>query len=220
MMAAYKTIEGRVEAEVVEKKSRFIAQLAPAPTEDAALAFLDEVRTVHAQARHNVYAYIVRGADGAAERIRYSDDGEPSGTSGMPTLQVLQHAGLTDLICVTTRYFGGTLLGTGGLVRAYSQAAQAAIAAAQVVEISQCVDISAHVPYALFEQVQRLADATGAKVMESVFAEDVLLRLRTLDGAQDALVAKLTESLRGQQQIEVSAPFEAPFCEKAPYRHR
>lgn len=213
-MAIYKTIEGRAEAEIVEKKSRFIAQLAPAPTEDAALAFLDEVRTVHAQARHNVYAYIVRGAEGAAERIRYSDDGEPSGTSGMPTLQVLQHAGLTDLICVTTRYFGGTLLGTGGLVRAYSQAAQAAIAAAQVVEISRCVDISLHVPYALFEQVQRLADTAGAEVVESAFAEDVLLRLRTLDGTQDVLVGKLTESLRGQQQIEVSAPFEAAFGKK------
>ncbi len=214
-MGAYQTIAARAEAEVVEKKSRFIAQLAPAATEEAALAFLEAVRTEHAQARHNVYAYIVRSADGAAERVRYSDDGEPSGTSGMPTLQVLQHAGLADIICVTTRYFGGTLLGTGGLVRAYSAAAQAAIDAAQVVTISSCADVSLHIPYALYEQVQRLAGTLGAQIIDSAFADDVSLTLRILADEGDEVVARFVESTRGQARIEVSQPFEAPFCKEA-----
>lgn len=210
-MTAFQTIAAPAEAEVVEKKSRFIAQLAPAPTEEAALAFLEEVRTTHAQARHNVYAYIVRGAGGTAERIRYSDDGEPSGTSGMPTLQVLQHAGLTDLICVTTRYFGGTLLGTGGLVRAYSAAAQAALDAAQVLTISQCVDVSLRVPYPLYEQALRVAEAAGARLADSAFAEDVALTFRTLATEQRAFCEKLVELTKGGTDIRVSVPFEAAF---------
>lgn len=211
MMTAYRTIEGCAEAEVVEKKSRFIAQLAHVDTEEDALAFLEEIRTKHSQARHNVYAYIVRGANGAAERIRYSDDGEPSGTSGMPTLNMLQHADLTDIICVTTRYFGGTLLGTGGLVRAYSQAARAAIEAAQVVTISQCVDIQLHVPYAQYEQLVRAIEPTGAKLHDSEFAEDVALIFRVLAGNQQALIDKLIELTKGQAHISESGPFEAAF---------
>lgn len=207
----YRTIEGTVSAEVVEKKSRFIAQLAHVDAEDGALAFLEAVRTEHAQARHNVYAYIVRGVDGAAPRVRYSDDGEPSGTSGMPTLNTLQHAGLTDIICVTTRYFGGTLLGTGGLVRAYSAAAQAAIEAAKVVTVSACVDISLQVPYAAYEQIVRTAESAGAIVCASDFAEDVRLVFRMLDGTQDLLIEKLRELTRGQAPIEISEPIEAVF---------
>ncbi len=125
-MSSYRTIEGAAQAEVVEKRSRFIAHLAHVGDEEAALRFLQEVRTEHAQARHNVYAYVLRGG-----RVRYSDDGEPPQTSGMPTYEALAHAGFVDVICVTTRYFGGTLLGTGGLVRAYTQACQKAVAAAR-----------------------------------------------------------------------------------------
>lgn len=211
IVGEYKTIEGTAQAEVVEKKSRFIAHLSHVGSEEEALAFLDAVRSEHTQARHNVYAYIVRGADGAAERIRYSDDGEPSGTSGMPTLQTLQHTGLTDIICVTTRYFGGTLLGTGGLVRAYSAAAQAAIEAAQVVTVSQCVDIALHVPYASYEQIARIGESAGAILCSTDFAEDVALVFRMLAGDEASLLGKLRELTRGQAAIEVSEPVEAVF---------
>ena len=116
-MSSYTTIEGRAVAEIEEKKSRFIASLAHVETEEEALAFLEEIRAANRMARHNVYAYILRqGGAGAAGRGRYSDDGEPQKTAGLPTLEVLQHAGLTDVVCVVTRYFGGVLLGTGGLV--------------------------------------------------------------------------------------------------------
>ena len=115
-MKSYKTIVGTAQAEYEEKKSRFIGQVAHVETEEEAVAFLDGIRSANPMARHNVYAYVLR----ADNRVRYSDDGEPARTSGLPTLDVIEHAGLKDVICVTTRYFGGTLLGTGGLVRAYT----------------------------------------------------------------------------------------------------
>ncbi|HJF45506.1 IMPACT family protein, partial [Thermophilibacter provencensis] len=122
----YRTLRGGAEAkgEVEDRRSRFIAQLAHVGGEGDAEAFIAEVRSRHHDARHNVPAWIL--ADG---RERCSDDGEPSRTSGMPTLEVLRGAGLADVCCVVTRYFGGTLLGPGGLVRAYTAAAQAAVAA-------------------------------------------------------------------------------------------
>lgn len=205
-MAYYKTIEGRAIDEIVEKKSRFIGHIAHVETEEEALAFLDEIRTQHRMARHNVYAYVLRNG-----RIRYSDDGEPQKTAGMPTLEAIQHAGLVDVAVVVTRYFGGVLLGTGGLVRAYTQATQAAIEAAEVVVVSRCVDIMFEVPYGLYEQVIRLAEACEAKVRETDFAAEVMIALRMLDGAQDPLVTKLTELTRGQTELIVSEPFDAPF---------
>ena len=147
-MSSYTTIEGRAVAEIEEKKSRFIASLAHVETEEEALAFLEEIRAANRMARHNVYAYILRqGGAGAAGRVRYSDDGEPQKTAGLPTLEVLQHAGLTDVVCVVTRYFGGVLLGTGGLVRAYTQSTQAGIDAAQLVVVSRCVDLRIRIAY-------------------------------------------------------------------------
>lgn len=205
-MAYYKTIEGRAIDEIVEKKSRFIGHIAHVETEEEALAFLDEIRTQHRMARHNVYAYVLRNG-----RIRYSDDGEPQKTAGMPTLEAIQHAGLVDVAVVVTRYFGGVLLGTGGLARAYTQATQAAIEAAEVVVVSRCVDIMFEVPYGLYEQVIRLAEACEAKVRETDFAAEVMITLRMLDGAQDPLVTKLTELTRGQTELIVSEPFDAPF---------
>lgn len=118
-MESYRTVQGTAEAELEDRRSRFIAQLSFADTEEKALAFLEAVRAKHKTAAHNVYAYVLR--EGA--RMRYSDDGEPQKTSGLPTLEAIRHAGVVDCIIVTTRYFGGTLLGTGGLVRAYGGAA-------------------------------------------------------------------------------------------------
>lgn len=209
--SAYRTIEGRATAEIVEKKSRFIGQIAHVETEEEALAFLNEIRAEHRMARHNVYAYVLRGVGGSAGRVRYSDDGEPARTAGTPTLEAIQHAGLVDVAVVVTRYFGGILLGTGGLVRAYTQATQAAIEAAQVVTISRCVDVLAEVPYSLYESAVRVAEAAGAKVVESDFGAAVALTLRVLNGAQDELVRALTEATSGTAEIMVGDPFDAAF---------
>lgn len=202
-MSSYKTIEGTATAEVVEKKSRFIAQLAHVEGEDDALAFLQKIRTEHAQARHNVYAYILRGG-----RVRYSDDGEPSQTSGMPTYETLAHAELVDVICVTTRYFGGTLLGTGGLVRAYTQACQEAIATARIVVVSQCRDVSLQVPYDLYQSVLRAAEGPGVAVASTDFAEHVSLVFRALAEEADGLQARLVEATRGKCPIGVGPVYE------------
>lgn len=205
-MDAYNTIAAPARAEIVEKKSRFIGQIAPATTEEEALAFINGVKAERRMARHNVYAYVLRGG-----RIRYTDDGEPAKTAGMPTLEAIQHAGLEDVAVVVTRYFGGILLGTGGLVRAYTDATKAAIEAAEVVTVSVCVDIILEVPYALYEQIARIADASGAKLKESDFAENVLLTFRMLDGTQAPFLEKLTELTRGQSEIIVTDPFDAAF---------
>ena len=211
-MNSYTTIDGRAVAEIEEKKSRFIASLAHVETEEEALAFLDEIRVANRMARHNVYAYVLReGGAGAAGRARYSDDGEPQKTAGMPTLEALQHAGLTDVICVVTRYFGGVLLGTGGLVRAYTGATQAGIEAATKVVVSSCVDISVRIEYPLYDQMSRIASDCGAKVLDTQYAEAVTLKLRMLDGTQQPLLDKITELCRGQERVEVSDPIDAMF---------
>ena len=202
-MTSYQTISGSSIAEIVEKKSRFIAHLAHVDDEEEALAFLQGVRTEHAQARHNVYAYILKSG-----RVRYSDDGEPAQTSGMPTYETLAHADLTDVICVTTRYFGGTLLGTGGLVRAYTQACQAAIEAADVVTISRCRDVEIVVPYDLYQPVLRAAETKGVTVASTDFAECVNITFRSLEEESDALKGRLIEVTRGKCPIEVGPSYE------------
>lgn len=202
-MSSYKTIESEAIAEIVEKKSRFIAHLAHVDDEDAALAFLQRIRTEHAQARHNVYAYILKSG-----RVRYSDDGEPAQTSGMPTYETLMHAELTDVICVTTRYFGGTLLGTGGLVRAYTQACQAAIAAARVVTVSECCDVSLSISYDLYQPILRAAEIPDVVVKSTEFTDCVSIVFRTLAANADDLKARLVEATRGQCHIVISDPFE------------
>lgn len=209
-MASYLTIEGCASAEIEEKKSRFIAQIAHVETEETALEFLSVIKAEHRMARHNVYAYILRGS-GASDRIRYSDDGEPQKTAGLPTLQVLQHAELTDVIAVVTRYFGGTLLGTGGLVRAYTQATQAAIEAATLVTISRCIDISLTIPYQLYDQMVRIAADEQAKTITTTYTDTVHLVLRMLEGTQEPLLKKVRELCHGNEQIELSEVFDAAF---------
>lgn len=207
MEASYTTIRDRARAEIVEKKSRFIASAAHVETEEEALAFIDEIKTENRMARHNVYAYVLREGG----RVRYTDDGEPQKTAGLPTLEVITHAGLTDIVVVTTRYFGGILLGTGGLVRAYTEAAQASIAAAETVMVSRCIDIRLTVPYTLYEQVLHNAGSCEAKVQQTDFADEVSLSFRMLEGTEDGFVEKLTELTRGQVPIVISDPFDAVF---------
>ena len=206
-MSAYRTVEGRAEAEIVEKKSRFIGQIAHVETEDEALAFLEERRAAHRMARHNVYAYVLR----AGGRVRYSDDGEPQKTAGLPTLKAIQHAGLVDVAVVVTRYFGGILLGTGGLVRAYAQATQAAIEAARIVEVARCVEVVAELPYSLYEQALRLTEACEGKVVDASFSDVVMLTVRLLDGGQEAYREKLDELACGRVDVIESEPFDAAW---------
>lgn len=206
-MEDYRTVRGVSTAEYEEKKSRFIAQVAFAGSEEEALAFLERVRAENRTARHNVYAYRLR----AGSRERYSDDGEPAKTAGTPVLEVLQHSGLVDVIAVVTRYFGGVLLGTGGLVRAYTTATADALKAAQIVTVRSVVRLSATVDYSLYERASLLIEGAGAKQSPPQFTDRVLLEWTMPEGAQDPLIARLNELTRGAAPVAVSQPFYAPF---------
>lgn len=205
-MDEYRTLNGTSTFEYEEKRSRFIATAAFADTEEKALAVLEQVRAANRTARHNVYAYALQNG-----RVRYSDDGEPAKTAGTPVLEVIGHAGLSDVIVVVTRYSGGILLGTGGLVRAYTAAASGALQNARVVTMRLVVDCSVRLPYSLFEQGQRAVAAAGAKLDEPVFDDAVTLRWRMPAGSEAALCRKLGELTRGDARVELSPPRYAPF---------
>ena len=205
-MDQYRTIRGISTFEDEEKRSRFISTAAFADTEEAALAVLEKVRAANRTARHNVYAYVLQNG-----RTRYSDDGEPAKTAGTPVLEAIGHAGISDVIVVVTRYFGGILLGTGGLVRAYTAAASGALQSAELVTMRLVVDCSVRLPYALFEQAQRVVSGSGAKLSDPVFDDAVTLQWRMPAGTEGPLCQKLGELTRGSAEISVSEPEFAPF---------
>lgn len=210
-MESYLTMRAGVEAtgEFIDRKSRFIAQLVHVADEDEAQTHISQVRARYYDARHNVPAWIL--SDG---RERASDDGEPQRTSGLPTLEVLRGAGLKDVCCVTTRYFGGTLLGPGGLVRAYTAAAQRAVEAAReagmIAEMTSVVPVDVQVDYARYEQVLRLAEDKGAHVASTDYTDTVTLHLVFRTGEQKPFLDTLTELLAGREQARVG---EARFAE-------
>lgn len=210
--SGYLTLRPGAEAtgEVEDRRSRFIAQLAHVGSEAQAEAFVAEVRSRHHDARHNVPAWIL-----ACGRERCSDDGEPSRTSGMPTLEVLRGAGLADVCCVVTRYFGGTLLGPGGLVRAYTAATQEAVAAAlaagDIVEMTLVTPVTVQLPYALYDRVTRLLADAGGKVSDSLFAEDVQLTCVFRAGEEMPFLAALTELANGEELARAGEPRFAEF---------
>lgn len=206
-MEDYRTIRGTSTGEYEEKKSRFIAQVSFADSEQSALTFLEQVRAANRTARHNVYAYRLR----ANNRERYSDDGEPAKTAGTPALEVLQHSGLTDLIVVITRYFGGVLLGTGGLVRAYTTATSRALENAEVVTVRSVVELKVCVDYGLYERANLLITAAGARLAEPEFTDRVALRWQMPEGTEGPLLEQLRELTRGAAEVVVSNPFYAPF---------
>ena len=207
-IAPYKTLMKRASDSFIVNKSRFIGHGAPVESEEEALGFLAEMRREYQDASHNCYAYIIGTNMGI---MRYNDDGEPGGTAGMPIIEVMKARGVTNAIVVVTRYFGGVLLGTGGLVRAYTQATQAGIEAAELVVVSRCVDIEVRAAYGKYDQLVRIASDCGAKVLDTVYDDAVTLRLRMLDGTQEPLLLKITELERGQERVRVSEPLEAAF---------
>lgn len=205
-MQDYTTVQGTATAEIEEKKSRFIANVSFVDTEQAALDFLAGIRAMHRTARHNVYAYVLREGN----RVRYSDDGEPAKTAGLPVLEAIQHTGVTDCIVVVTRYFGGTLLGTGGLVRAYTASANAGLQAAKIVTVRSCVSVEITVDYALYERASLLFQEAGARLEEPQFTDRVFLKAVLPAGEEAPLVVALQELTRGVQ-AQVSKPFYLPF---------
>ena len=198
-MNSYQTITGSSQGEYEEKKSRFIAYLSHVETEEEALAFIADVKAQHPMARHHVYAYALR----AENRVRYSDDGEPQKTAGLPTLSVLQHAELVDVACVVVRYFGGTLLGTGGLVRAYTKATQNAVVLARTASFAPCCDVIICVDYPLYEKLSYVLKTRGVPVMDTEFSSDVTITVRVLAETVDGLVRMVRECCQGREELLV-----------------
>ena len=194
-MSVYKTVGAPSHDTIYEKKSEFIGYISHAKTERDAQAFLASIRKKHYDARHACYAYIIKD-----EKIeRQSDDGEPQKTAGMPILEVLRHSGLEDVIIVVVRYFGGTLLGTGGLVRAYTQAAQAAVASAEILSYSLCVDLSIEVEYPLYDKLMNICANNNAKVIDTQYTDKVFVKVRMISGTEAGLVNEIEILTKGRK---------------------
>ena len=180
------------QTEIIIRRSRFLTHCAHTPGMEAARAFVEQIRTKHADATHNCWAYIIR--DGA---VRFSDDGEPGGTAGMPMLQVLQREGLFNVVCVVTRYFGGILLGAGGLVRAYTKGAKIAVDAAGKSMKRVWTAVYVPCPYPFYERVKLEAAAFGGILRRTDFGAEVELELLFPEGQVSAFLEKLTDLSSG-----------------------
>lgn len=195
----YTTIDGSAEDSFIEKKSRFIGYIRHVETDEEAVDFINEIRSMHRKATHNVYAYILR----KDSITRYSDDGEPQGTAGVPVFEVLRKEGLTDVCCVVTRYFGGILLGGGGLVRAYSQSAKIAVDAAVRMEMRSCYPLSVTADYNLYGKITNILPEFEVKITDTIFETDVTVKLLCKEHLVKALEDKLTDISCGRAVVQI-----------------
>ena len=197
-LEAYKMIEYGGVREIEEKKSRFIAQVQAVTTEEEAAAFLESVRKQYWDARHHCFAYVI----GERNQIqRCSDDGEPSGTAGRPILEVLSKRGLKDVLVIVTRYFGGTLLGTGGLVRAYSQAAQAGLMESCIITKQAGYRITVDTDYNGIGKLQYAVAQLGASVLDTSYTDKVQMVFLVPSALADKAGKEVTEATSGRAAI-------------------
>ncbi len=197
-MAAYKTLKRRASDEVVITKSRFIGQCCPCHTEEEALAFLEEVRAAHRDARHNCYAYIIGANMGV---MRYSDDGEPGGTAGLPIIETMKAVGVTDACVVVTRYFGGVLLGTGGLTRAYRQGCRIALTAGGVVEMIPSLLFLCEVAYPMWDKLNYALSALPVEITEVSYAAAVQATLKVRIADAERVRDEITRLCQGKAEF-------------------
>ncbi len=194
----YKTIAREAQAEFIEKRSRFIGHIRPVTAQEQALEFIAGIKSKNWDAAHNVSAYVLR----AGGIQRYSDDGEPQGTAGVPALDVLLKENLTDCAVVVTRYFGGVMLGAGGLVRAYSHAAKIAVDAGGIVTMSLCAVLRVECDYNLYGRLVSLIPESGGVIDDTAFAADVRVNFRLPVGQLENFNAKLADLSLGRAVCE------------------
>jgi len=197
---SYKTLSSLGEGRLTDRKSEFIAYARPIKSEEEALSFVDEIRAKHRDARHCVYAYYMRG--GAHKRC--SDDGEPSGSAGKPVLDLLEKNLIEDSVIAVVRYFGGILLGTGGLVRAYSGAAAAAVENAGIRTLSLRVFLEFRASYNDWSRLERALTSAGATVEKTEFGADVGVSVSVSAGAEDGIIRTVSELSAGRCEASVS----------------
>ena len=209
-MEEYLVPTGYGEDEFVEKKSRFIGRVWCVESEEEALACIQEMKKQHYDASHNCWAYVIK--DGP---MRFSDDGEPGGTAGNPMMQVLQREGLFNIVCVVTRYFGGVLLGAGGLVRAYTKGAKIAIDAAGRSMKRVWTVLYVPCPYNFYERVKLEIEAFGGVLRDTQFGAEVELEILIAEGQTQAFLDKLTDMTAGTVEgMEIGKEYRAFPVEK------
>ena len=199
MSAGWTTVKEAAVASFIERKSEFIGSITPVKTEEEAIAFVNSVKKQYADAKHNVYAYLLRENN----ITRFSDDGEPHGTAGLPVLDVLRKEGVTDVAVVVTRYFGGILLGTGGLVRAYSQAAKMALDAAGKSTMEKLLVFSLRVNYSDLQKIEPILENYTMIRLDTAYADDVRLSAAMREGEYPALEKALTERTNGRAILKL-----------------
>ena len=197
-MTEYYIPTGPSETEFVEKRSRFIGHVWRVEGEEEARARIEEMKKRYYDARHNCWCYLIQ--DGP---VRYSDDGEPQGTAGQPMLNVFQREGVVNVVCVVTRYFGGILLGAGGLVRAYTQSAKDALDAAGISVVRRWVEVAVPCPYSFFERLKLELEAHGGVLGEVEYAADVTVHALLPEERAEAFSARLTELAAGGVAAQV-----------------
>ncbi|MBE6061738.1 MAG: YigZ family protein [Clostridium sulfidigenes] len=195
---SYFTVKGSATSEFQEKKSTFIGYIKRVNTEEEAKNFVNEIKSMHKEATHNVYAYIVGENKGIQ---RYSDDGEPQGTAGIPVLEVIKKNDLTDVAVVVTRYFGGILLGGGGLIRAYSKGASSAIEEAGVVEKVKGLKLRFTLEYDLIGKIQYLCGTNNWHIEDTIYTDKVELSLFTEVENKEIIIADFVEATSGKVTI-------------------
>jgi len=206
-MENYFTVSAAGEAELIEKRSRFIGHISPVSTLKDANSFVDKIRSQHKKANHNCFGFILR--EGGIERM--SDDGEPKGTAGPPILEVIRRENITDVAIVVTRYFGGVLLGAGGLIRAYAGAAKLAIDKVGIAEMCVCQDVSLSIPYPMYQQFTKLIVDYPVKVLNVDFARDVNISLRFRVEAIEEFEVALSELSAGKAKPQLLDKLFAPI---------
>ena len=196
----YTTIKGFAKDSFIEKKSEFIGYISPVKTNEEAVEFINRIKSENRKAKHNVYAYILRDNN----ITRYSDDGEPQGTAGMPVLDVLLKENLTDVCVVVTRYFGGILLGGGGLVRAYSHACKLAVDSAVKMEMYECFEVTLKFNYSLYGKIEYSLTEFDIKMISDEFSDIVTLNLLVKADMYPRLEDKLHDITNGKISISKS----------------
>ena len=203
MTEEYRTLKMEASDEFIEKKSRFIGYAKPVKTQQEANDFIETIRKKHWDATHNVYAYVLR------ENMtkRFSDDGEPQGTAGIPVIDVLNKEDLTDCVVVVTRYFGGTLLGAGGLVRAYSHSAKIAVDAAGISTVNLCFAGEIVCDYSFYGKLASLIPENGGIILNTDFAENVKVEFAVKKSSFDILRDLVIDSSNGKFDCEKTGEF-------------
>ena len=199
MVESYINLVKGGEGEIVEKKSRFIGQIKPVASEEEAYAFIEEIKKKHYDARHNCFAFSV-GAD--MPLLRFSDDGEPQGTAGKPILEVITSSEIHNICIVVTRYFGGTLLGTGGLVRAYTDASKAALENCETKLIEKLIPTEIKTNYTDMGKIQYILGNHDVKIIDTIYADDVLLKMNLRKPDADQIIKEITDATSARAGIE------------------